>query len=115
MAKEKHQEGSDDSDDESFNPGPQGYRSDLSHNTGRTSFTPRANQTIAKTGRRTNNSQASFLDGFGLSSLTSNSRNALGLFGSGSAPNNFMSSFMDDQSDVSTSVNPRPPSRVLPF
>jgi hypothetical protein len=105
LAKKKHQEGPDDPDDESFNSGPQGYRSGRSHNADRTSLVPKANQIIAKTGRRTNNSQASFLDGFELSSLTSNSRNTLGMFGSGSAPNNFMSSFIDDQSDASTSAN----------
>lgn len=107
LAKKKHQEDSDDSDDESFNPGPQGRRSGLPRSAGRTSLAPKANQTIAKTGRRTNNSQAGFLDAFGLSSLTSNTRNTLGVLGSGSATNNSMSGFMDDKLDAPTSAIPQ--------
>ena len=100
-------EDSDDSDDESFNPGPQGRRSGLPHKAGRASLAPKSNQTISKTGRPTNNSQAGFLDAFGLSSLTSNSRNTLGVFGSGSATNKSMSGFMDDESDVALSDIPK--------
>ena len=107
LAKKKHQEGSDDSDDESFDPAPQGRRSRLPRNAACTSLAPKANQTIAKTGRRTNNSQAGFLDAFGLSSLTSSSKNTLGVFSSGNATNTSMSGFMDDESDASTSDIPR--------
>jgi hypothetical protein len=107
LAKKRHQEDSDDSDDESFDPAPQGCRSGLPRNAGCTLLAPKANQTIAKTGRRTNNSQAGFLEVFGLSSLTSNSRNTLGVFGSANATNNSMSGFMDDGSDPSTSAIPQ--------
>jgi hypothetical protein len=107
VAKKKYQEDSDHSDDESFNPGPKSRRSCLPRNAGRRSIAPIANQTIAKTGRRTNNSQAGFLDTFGLSSLTSNSRKTLGVFRSGSATNNSMSGFTDDESDATTSDIPQ--------
>jgi hypothetical protein len=106
LAKKRYQDGSDDSDDESFNPGTQGRRLGLPRNAGLNSFAPKANQTIAKTGRRTNNSQAGFLDALGLSSLTSNSRNTLGVLGSGNTSNS-TSDYMDDKSDASASAIPQ--------
>lgn len=107
LAKKKHQEGSDDLDDESFDPASQGRRSRLPRNAACTSLAPKANQINSKTGRRTNNSQAGFLDAFGLSSLTSSSKNTLGVFSSGNATNTSMSGFMDDESDASASDIPR--------
>jgi hypothetical protein len=105
LAKKKHQEIFDESDDESFNPGSPGRQSCFSGNAGRTSIAPKANQPIAKTGRRTNNSQAGFLDTFGLNSLTSSSRNTLDVFGSGSANSN--STYMGDGSGAATAEAPQ--------
>jgi hypothetical protein len=105
LAKKKHQEIFDESDDESFNPGPPGRQSRFSGNAGRDSIAPKANQPIAKTGRRTNNSQAGFLDTFGLDSLTSSSRNTLDVFSSGSVTSN--STYMGDESGAATAETPQ--------
>ncbi len=106
MAKKKHQDRSDDSEDESFNPGPQGRRSGFSRGAGRAKLAPNVNQTITKTGRRTNNSQAGFLDAFELGSLTSRTANTIGVFQSGSTTTKPMSAVMDDELDASTSDTP---------
>jgi hypothetical protein len=106
LAQKKRQESPVDSTNESFKIRPQSSRSRISRNGGRSSVAQRTSQTIAKTGRRTNNSQAGFLDTVGLNFLPFNSRDTPDVFGSGSAPSNTMSGFMDDGSDVASSETP---------
>lgn len=103
LAKKKYHERSDDSDDESFIPDPKGIRSRISRNGGRGSLAPRASQTTTKTGRCTNNSQASFLDTLGLDSLPSGSNNTPAVSGLGSATSNTISRSFDDRSDAAAS------------